>query len=88
MADLVPNRILKTFRRVELREAVRLMIAREQKASTPPARLNHLLEWHFVSRSTRYVRRQGAEPNKPGPKPRPLPEHLEGAIRQLAEQYP
>lgn len=65
-----------------------MMIAQEQKASKPPARLNHLLGWLGVPRSTWYARRKGDEPKKPGPKPKPVPEDLAIAIRQLAEQYP
>lgn len=64
------------------------MIAQEQKASTPPARLNRLLGWLGVPRSTWYARRKGDEAKKPGPKPKPVPEDLAIAIRQLAEQYP
>jgi putative transposase len=66
---------------------MRAMIAEAHKTSKPPARLNHLLRWLGISRSVWYARGQ-EEPKKPGRKPKPVPEALAVAIRQLAEQYP
>ncbi len=63
------------------------MIAEEHKASQPPARLNHLLSHLGISRSVWYARRKEA-PKKPGRRPKPVPEDLAIAVRQLAERYP
>ena len=63
------------------------MISEAQASSQPPARLNHLLRWLSVPRSTWYGQRKG-EPKKPGRKAKPVPEELAVAIRQLAGQYP
>lgn len=63
------------------------MISEAQASSRPPARLNHLLRWLSVPRSTWYGQRKG-EPKKPGRKAKPVPEELAVAIRQLAGQYP
>jgi len=63
------------------------MIEEAQTSSKPPLRLNRLLKWLGVPRSSWYRRRE-TEPKKPGRKPKPVPEHLAEAIRGLAEQYP
>lgn len=63
------------------------MITQARETSKPPARLNRLLAWLGVPRSTWYGQRKDA-PNRPGRKAKPVPEDLAVAIRQLAEQYP
>ena len=50
-------------------------------------RLSHVLGALGIARSSWYRRRAG-EPNKPGRKPKPIPEGLAAAIRELAERYP
>jgi transposase InsO family protein len=65
------------------------MIVQEHKASQPPARLSHLLQWLGVPRSTWYSRQKDGEAKKkPGPKPKPVPERVVEAILHLAEQFP
>jgi len=63
------------------------MITQARETSKPPARLNRLLAWLGVPRSSWYGQRKDA-PNRPGRKAKPVPEDLAVAIRQLAEQYP
>ena len=63
------------------------MITEAMEGSHPAVRLNHLLKWLGVPRSTWYRQRKD-EPKRPGPKAKAVPEDLAMAIRQLAEQYP
>ena len=53
----------------------------------PGARLNRVLRWLGISRTTWYRRRASA-PKRPGRKPKPVPEALAEAIRALAREYP
>ncbi|MCC7411666.1 MAG: IS3 family transposase [Gammaproteobacteria bacterium] len=56
-------------------------------AASPGVRLNRVLRWLGVARSVWYARKQ-REPNRPGRKPKAVPEELAAAIRKLASEYP
>ena len=56
-------------------------------AATPAVRLNRVLRALGVATSVWYARRKG-EPKRPGRKPKPVPEALAQAIRELANRYP
>jgi putative transposase len=68
-----------------LTEELREMIA--GACAPSEVRLNRVLKALGVARSVWYGRKQG-EPRKPGRKPKPVPEALAEAIRQLARTYP
>jgi transposase InsO family protein len=53
----------------------------------PVVRLNRVLEALGIARSVWYARKK-REPSKPGRKPKPVPEELAVAIRELAQLYP
>lgn len=63
------------------------MVTQAQETACPRIRLNHLLRWLGVSRSTWYARRK-EEPKKPGRKAKPVPEELAAPVRKFAEQFP
>ncbi len=56
-------------------------------AAVPGARLNRVLKALGITRSVWYARGKRA-PNRPGRKPKVVPEALAEAIRSLAHQYP
>jgi putative transposase len=56
-------------------------------AAAPAVRLNRVLKALGVARSVWYARRKG-EPKRPGRKPKPVPEALAEAVRELANRYP
>lgn len=53
----------------------------------PRARLSQVLRWLGIARSVWYARKK-RDPKRPGRKPKPVPEALAKAIRQLAKDYP
>jgi putative transposase len=56
-------------------------------ATQPPARLSRVLKALGIARSVWYAK-QAENPKKPGRKPKPVPEALAEAIRELAHRYP
>ena len=68
-------------------EAVRTMVTEGCAGAKPPARLSRVLKALGIARSVWYAKRAEA-PQKPGRKPKAVPEALAAAIRELARCYP
>ena len=63
------------------------MIREGCQSTHPPARLSRVLKALGIARSVWYAKRAEA-PQKPGRKPKAVPEALAAAIRELARCYP